>query len=279
MPYIVNGQPVPAELVREESKRLSRDLRWQSIPDEAERALQLEAAAEQSAIDKLLIEQAAAADPRPIEPANLESEVARVKSNGNGSGTPDDTALRAWTEKQLRIQRTLDEIMTGAAQPTPEQVRACFESFREHFNMPEVFQAAHIVAHVNGDQSEERARAIIQAALADLERGDPFAEVAGRYSDCKDKGGDLGQFPAGHMVPEFETAIKALEPGQRSGVFRTPFGYHIAELRGRTAAGPAAFEQVRETIERTLTFMNRHEVFERAAGELRARAQIQKCDS
>jgi len=274
MPYLVNGQPVPAELIREESSRLSRDLRFQSIPDEAERARRLAAAAEQSAIDKLLIEQAAGADPRPIDAANIEREVARMKSNGNCRSASDDTDLRAWTEKHLRIQRTLDEIMATAAQPTPVQVRAWYDSFREHFSLPELFQAAHIMAHVNGDHIEEQARAIVDAALADLERGDAFAEVAERYSDCKGNGGDLGQFPAGHMVPEFEEALNALQPGQRSGVFRTPFGFHIAELRGRMAAGPAPFEQVRETIERTLTIMNRHDVFVRAAAELRARADI-----
>jgi len=197
-----------------------------------------------------------------------------MKSNGNCRSASDDTDLRAWTEKHLRIQRTLDEIMATAAQPTPVQVRAWYDSFREHFSLPELFQAAHIMAHVNGDHSEEQARAIVDAALADLERGDAFAEVAERYSDCKGNGGDLGQFPAGHMVPEFEEALNALQPGQRSGVFRTPFGFHIAELRGRMAAGPAPFEQVRETIERTLTIMNRHDVFVRAAAELRARADI-----
>lgn len=54
--------------------------------------------------------------------------------------------------------------------------------------------------HVTEDQSAEQARAGIQAALAELERGDPFAEVAERHSDCKGNGGDLGQFPVGHMV-------------------------------------------------------------------------------
>jgi hypothetical protein len=87
--------------------------------------------------------------------------------------------------------------------------------------------------------------------------------------------GDLGKFPAGQMVDEFEAAVKALEPGQRSGIFRTPFGFHIAELRGRIPPAPAPFEEIRETLERTLTLMNRHEAFVRAAADMRSRAQIQ----
>jgi hypothetical protein len=63
MPYLVNGQLVPEELVREEFGRIGRDPQWQSIPDLTERANRLRAAAEQSAQDRMLIEQIAAGAP------------------------------------------------------------------------------------------------------------------------------------------------------------------------------------------------------------------------
>jgi peptidyl-prolyl cis-trans isomerase C len=162
----------------------------------------------------------------------------------------------------------------GAAKPTPEEVAAFYEAHREQFRKPELFHASHIVKHVNHEQTEEQAEAGIQEALAELERGVPFAEVADRLSDCKDKGGDLGQFPAGHMVEDFEGALRALNPGQRSGIFTTPFGFHIAQLHSKTAAGPAALEDVRTGIERVLTFAREHEAYLRAVAELRSRAEI-----
>jgi hypothetical protein len=45
MPYIVNWQPVPEELIREEGGRIGRDPRWQGIPEEAARATQIRSAA------------------------------------------------------------------------------------------------------------------------------------------------------------------------------------------------------------------------------------------
>jgi parvulin-like peptidyl-prolyl isomerase len=124
-------------------------------------------------------------------------------------------------------------------------VEAFYQANRQNFRKPELFRAAHVVKHVGQGRSPEEARVVIEAALAELERGVPFAEVAVRHSDCKDKDGDLGQFPAGYMVEEFEEAIRALEPGQRSDVFTTPFGFHIAQLHSITAAGPATFEEAR----------------------------------
>jgi formylglycine-generating enzyme required for sulfatase activity len=66
-------------------------------------------------LNKMLVEQAAA-DPRPIPPL-VEREVGRMKSNGNCRAALNDTAVRAWAERSLRIRRTLGEITAGAAQP------------------------------------------------------------------------------------------------------------------------------------------------------------------
>ena len=274
MPYLVNGQAVSEELIRQESERIGRDLRWKTIPDEAERARRLRAAAEYSAIDRVLVEQAAANDPRPIDANAFEQALKRQKLTGGCREAFDDTLLRREIERQFRLQRISSEMAAGAAQATPAEVEAFYQANRENFHGPELFHAAHIVKHVNGEQAEEQARAGIEAALAELERGAPFSEVAEKHSDCKGKGGDLGQFPAGEMVQEFEDAIRALEPGQRTGVFRTPFGFHIAELRGKTAAGRASFEEVRADIERVLTLQNQHRAYLREVAELRSRAQI-----
>jgi len=274
MPYMVNGQLVPEDMIRQEGERIGRDLRWQSIPDEAERARLLRCAAERSAIDRVLVEQAAASDPRPIDAGALEEEVRRQKAQWGCRSAFDDSQLRQWIERHFRLQRTTREMVAGARKPTAREIKAFYKTQRENFRKPEMFHAAHIVKHVSHEQSEEQARAGIEAALVELERGEPFSAVADRHSDCGDRGGDLGQFPAGHMVDEFEAAIRVLEPGQRSGVFRTPFGFHIAELRGKSGAGIASFEEVRVDIERVLTMQSEHQLYMRAIAQLRARAEI-----
>jgi parvulin-like peptidyl-prolyl isomerase len=162
----------------------------------------------------------------------------------------------------------------NATKPTAEEIEGFYEANRHNFPRPEMFHASHIVKYVNHEQSEEQAEAGIEVALAELERGEPFAEVANRHSDCKDKGGDLGKFPAGHMVEDFEEVIRELEPGERSDIFTTPFGFHIALLHGRIPAGLATLEEVREAIERVMTFARQHDAYLRVIGEMRSLADI-----
>ena len=274
MPYSVNGQLVPEELIKEEFGRIGRDPQWNAIPDLNERAHRLRAAAEQCAQERILIEHAAASDPRPVDAIELDREIQRQQAQWGCRSAFDQRQLRHLTEHNLRVQRIRREMIAGAAKPTVEELEAFFNANRDKFGKPEMFHASHIVKYVNHEQTEEQAEAGIEAALAELEGGAPFAEVANRHSDCKDKGGDLGQFPAGHMVEEFEEEIRAVEPGRRTDIFTTPFGFHIALLHSITPAGLADFEESRSGIERVLTFAREHEAYARAAAEMRSRADI-----
>ncbi len=81
-------------------------------------------------------------------------------------------------------------------------------------------------------------------------------------------------FPAGYMVDEFENVLRALSLGERSGIFPTPFGLHIAELRERLPPATASLEDVRDEIERVLTFSRSHEAYMQAVARLRVGADI-----
>ncbi len=67
--------------------------------------------------------------------------------------------------------------------------------------------------------------------LRKLEEGKSFEELARDFSLCgsASKGGDLGEFSKGMMVPAFEKALLTLRPGEISGVVKTQFGFHLIQ--------------------------------------------------
>ena len=68
-----------------------------------------------------------------------------------------------------------------------------------------------------------------------IESGTDFAEVAQQHSKCPSgqRGGDLGEFGTGQMVPEFDQVVFSKELGQVHGPIQTQFGYHLIEITRR----------------------------------------------
>jgi peptidyl-prolyl cis-trans isomerase C len=95
-------------------------------------------------------------------------------------------------------------------------------------------------------ETEEEAQAVID----ELAEGADFAELAAERSvgPSGPNGGQLGWFTAGMMVPEFEEAVFALEPGEVSEPVETQFGWHVILLSDTRAQEPPALEEVRAEL-------------------------------
>lgn len=73
----------------------------------------------------------------------------------------------------------------------------------------------------------------LEGIRARIQKGEKFETLAILYSQdpgSAPKGGDLGYFGRGEMVPEFEAAAFRLKPGEVSGIIRTKYGYHLLQL-------------------------------------------------
>jgi parvulin-like peptidyl-prolyl isomerase len=90
---------------------------------------------------------------------------------------------------------------------------------------------AYLTSHPELD-TDKKNRAKAEEVLKRARAGEDFGKLAMEFSTdgSKDKGGDLGWFGRGQMVPEFENAAYALKPGEISDVVQSKFGFHIIKL-------------------------------------------------
>ncbi|MFX1293974.1 MAG: peptidylprolyl isomerase [Promethearchaeota archaeon] len=75
---------------------------------------------------------------------------------------------------------------------------------------------------------------LAQEIKEELDDGIDFRKLAEKFSTCssKKRGGDLGVFGRGKMIPEFERTVFKMKIGEISNPIKTKFGYHIIKRTG-----------------------------------------------
>jgi len=126
----------------------------------------------------------------------------------------------------------------------------------EQYTTPEQVRASHILLKTEGkDDATVKAKA--EDVLKQAKAGADFAELAKKYSEDEGtakNGGDLDFFGRGKMVPEFDAAVFAMQPGQISNLIKTQYGYHIIKLADKKAATTRTLADVRQQISDQLAY-------------------------
>ena len=136
-----------------------------------------------------------------------------------------------------------------------EQVRARYQEEVALYQARTERRAAHILLEVSDPSAQEEILGRANELKSRIDAGEEFAALAAEFSDdtgSAEDGGDVGYTSGDSFVPEFETALQALEVGQVSEPVRTEFGYHLIKLLEVSATDIEPFESRREDLERAL---------------------------
>lgn len=191
----------------------------------------------------------------------------------------DEKMLLAATRRDLAIAYLVSTDIASSVMVSDAEVQKFYQGNPEKFRQEEQVRVRHLligVANDAGVQERKAAREKAETLRQELLAGADFAELAKENSTCPSskQGGDLGFFGKGKMVPPFEQAAFALEPGGLSGVVETQFGYHIITLTDRIKAGDTPLSAAKSKIEKYLKVQKTNEAIEHFVAAARKEAKI-----
>lgn len=173
-------------------------------------------------------------DLQKIRDEKLNAEIISISKNG----------LRNFVEV------TKDELAKFLAVDTNQKrLLSIFNERKPSLDKPEEVKARHILLMAEGKKDEDLKVAIEK--IAKLVTPANFSKMADQYTEDpsgKGKGGDLGTFGKGKMVPEFDQVAFSQKPGTVSAPIKTQFGYHLLLVEKKIEGHAATFPEYKDKL-------------------------------
>ena len=172
-----------------------------------------------------------------------------------------DIAVQVWKVKQLEKIKVTDR-----------DVKKYFNDNKGEFREKESVRARHILVKTK----EEADKLLKQLNLKGKALKEKFIELAKEKSvgPTGPKGGDLGYFGKGQMVPEFNDKVFSMKVGTVSSPVKTQFGHHIIYLEDKKEAKNLALSDVKEYIRGRLKVEKLNETMPSIMKKLQDKAKI-----
>ena len=168
--------------------------------------------------------------------------------------TEEFQKVMANARREVLAQFAMRDVLK-TVEVSQDEMEVFYNENQAQFKKGETVTAKHILV-----ETEEKCNEI----LATITSGEKtFEDAAKEFSTCPSgqRGGDLGAFGRGQMVPEFEQAAFDAETGQVIGPVKTQFGCHLIKVEAKNEAEVATFDEVKETICQNLMQQKQNKVY------------------
>lgn len=241
-------------------------------------------------IEEELLYQKSIQEDVEVSEDQIESQIERTRSNFanqeefenalSQAGLTED-GLREQIRRSLAINGLITQEIGQNFQISEEESRAFYDENPQFFEQGEQVEARHILVSTEGVEGEDamaEARDRAEDLKAQLDDGADFETLAQEESDgpSASRGGNLGTFGRGQMVPSFEEVAFTLEVGEISEVVETQFGFHIIQVTNKTESGTTPYAQAKPQIDQYLTQQKRSEAIQEYLDGLKEDADIQR---
>jgi parvulin-like peptidyl-prolyl isomerase len=216
-----------------------------------------------------------------VSDQEVKQAVLQLKQQGEKIDDQDPVSLRG-VRDQLTLLKVVDrEVRSGVMVADPE-MRRYYQEHRDRFSLPEEYTLSQILVRPVSPDDLFGARQKIREVVALLKKGEPFEDLALRYSDgpTAARGGKLGLVRQGELLPAIERAVSTLVPGGISDVIESPEGLHVVRLEDKKPKQFRPHDEVRLEIQSLVFQQKSEDMFQSWLSNLKNKAYIEiKFDS
>ncbi len=191
------------------------------------------------------------------------------------TGEPAEDLMDRMRENFLS-QAVLGQEVSRRVIVTRDEIEEYYKEHEDEFMRSEGVRLSQILISLEGDGDAKRKQA--EEVHERVERGEPFAEMARRFSEdeaTKDLGGDIGIYRRGMLREEIEGAVFGQRQGHITDIIEVPNGLLILRVDQNYSEGLAQLEEVQEEIRATLSGPRFQPEIRKYLGELRMESYIE----
>lgn len=206
----------------------------------------------------------------------VQQTLRQMKQQGKAVDETNPTDMKSVRE-QLTLLRVVDREVRSAVMVADSDMKRYFQEHQDRFALSEEYTLSQILIKPRSPYDTAEAREKVREVVARLQQGDPFGDVALRFSDGLNasQGGYLGLVRQGELLPEIERTTATLVPGGISDVVQTSEGFHIVRLEDKKPKQFRPYEQVRNEIQRLVFQQKSEDTFQGWLANLKNKAYIE----
>ena len=170
-------------------------------------------------------------------------------------------------QRRIVVAKLVQEEVDKKVEVSSEEALKYYETHKDEFMTPLMLRASHILVKTEGEAAKIK---------SELAAGADFEETARAKSvdTTARRGGDIGFFQKGQLVPEFEDKVFGMKKGEISDPVRTPFGYHLIKLTDRVPPSLKDFQSVKRQVHDRLLNEKRTKQFKALLKKLKGDSKI-----
>jgi len=183
--------------------------------------------------------------------------------------SPEFKQGMAQAKESLLARMYMKKHVEEEGQPSDDELKKEYEKRLPQLSPPAQIHARHILVKTKAEAEAARKRVV--------EGGEAFEAVAKEVSTgpSAPKGGDLGFFGKGRMVPAFEKAAFALKKGEVSEPVQTQFGWHVIKVEEKQERKAPTFEEIKGRLAQQMVQDRYRTQLKTLADGLKAKARIE----